>query len=76
MRGFDEIADCSGTGLGSCSFEYPAPGAWLSVTATSDGELPTVADHSLRCAGCTTQPTGLVVPRLPAARGAEGTRRV
>lgn len=51
--GLPEVAECSGTGFGFCSFSYAEPAGTLFVTTageiSEDGTLPSVADYGMDC---------------------------
>ncbi len=48
-RGVIEASDCSGTGLGYCSFGYTAAAATLAVTTIGDDDFPSVSDFGVTC---------------------------
>jgi len=49
--GVKEVASCSGTGFGFCSYDYKRPEAALAVTTVGDGADPSVSDYAVRCGG-------------------------
>jgi hypothetical protein len=48
-RGVVEVSNCSGTGLGFCSFDYIGADGRLGVTTVGDDDFPSVSAYGVTC---------------------------